>query len=115
MKKAIEIGNKTVEFKASAATLRIYRDMFGKDALVDMQKLSKETSDGELSISSLEVFENIAYVMAYQAAKENNQEFPATPNEWLDEFETMSVYDILPKLLELWSINTKTLSTSKKK
>lgn len=119
MKKTINIDGKKVEFKASAATLRIYRNMFNRDALVDMAKLGEETkknkNNGGLSISSLVVFENIAYVMAYQAAKDSNQELPDSPEEWLDEFETFSVYEILPQLLELWNMNTATLSTPKKK
>ena len=35
--------------------------------------------------------------------------------EWLEQFDTLSVYKLLPDLIKLWGINVKTMSTSKKK
>ena len=35
--------------------------------------------------------------------------------EWLEQFDTLSVYKLLPDLIRLWGINVKTMSTSKKK
>ena len=56
------------------------------------------------------MFENIAYVMAKHA----DPGIPDTPEEWLDEFNTFSIYQILPQLIELWGLNVKTDVEAKK-
>jgi hypothetical protein len=60
---------------------------------------------------SLEMFENIAYVMAKHA--DNN--IPDNPEDWLDEFGTFSIYQVLPELIKLWGLNVQTQVESKKK
>ena len=50
-----------------------------------------------MHLFSLEMFENIAYVMAKHA----DPSIPDNPEEWLDEFNTFSIYQVLPKLIEL--------------
>ena len=57
----------------------------------------------KFNIPSLEMFENIAYVMAKHA----DPSIPDTPEEWLDEFNTFSIYQVLPSLIELWGLNMK--------
>lgn len=57
------------------------------------------------------MFENIAFIMAKHA----DPSIPDTPEEWLDEFNTFSIYHILPQLIELWGLNVKTDVESKKK
>ena len=49
--------------------------------------------------------------MAYQA----DNTIPDDPNEWLDQFEMLSIYNVLPELIELWQLNTKELENVKKK
>ena len=56
--------------------------------------------------------ENIAYIMAKHADKDN---VPASPEEWLDSFNTFSIYEIFPKIIKLWDLNMEGMSTSKKK
>ena len=51
-----------------------------------------------LDTFSLETFENIAYVMAKHA----DANIPDTPEEWLGGFNTFSIYQVLPQLIELW-------------
>lgn len=55
-------------------------------------------------------FANIAYVMAKHA----DGSIPDTPEEWLDGFGTFSIYQVLPKLIELWGLNVKTDAEAKK-
>ena len=114
--KKIEIDGQEVEFRASAAVPRMYRIKFGRDIYKDLRQL--ETSVGEndedasgLDLFSLEMFENIAYVMAKHA----DPSIPDSPEEWLDEFNTFSIYQILPQLIELWGLNVKTDAEAKKK
>ena len=39
---------------------------------------------------------------------------PDTVEDWLDGFETFSIYEVFPVIVELWAANIQTLSTSKK-
>ena len=61
--------------------------------------------------SGLEIFENVAYVMAYHA----DNSIPANIEDWLDQFDMFSIYEVLPQILELWGENLVTDVTSKKR
>ena len=39
---------------------------------------------------------------------------PDTPEEWLDGFNTFSIYQVLPELIELWGLNVQTEIQTKK-
>ena len=39
---------------------------------------------------------------------------PDTPEEWLDAFNTFSIYQVLPKIIELWGLNVRTDAEAKK-
>lgn len=113
--KKIEIDGKEVAFKASAAIPRIYRLKFQRDIYKDLHALEKALGNGDESNSnmdlfSLEMFENIAFVMAKHA----DPSIPDTPEEWLDDFNTFSIYQVLPQLIELWGLNVKTDVEAKK-
>ena len=58
----------------------------------------------------LEVVENIAFVMAKHA----DASIPNTLEEWLDGFNTFSIYQVLPQLIELWGLNVQTDVEAKK-
>lgn len=116
IKKNITIDGIKVPFKASAAVPRLYRLKFGRDIYKDfasLQKNVKDNDEGEsaLDIESLEVFENVAYIMAKHADPEN---VPDNPDDFLEQFNTFSIYEILPQLIELWGLNTATQVKSKK-
>ena len=115
MMKKIEIDGKAVAFKASAAIPRIYRIKFQRDIYKDLSVLEKSIGDGDpekssLDLFSLEMFENIAYVMAKHA----DPSISDNPEDWLDEFNTFSIYQVLPKLIELWGMNIRTDVEAKK-
>ncbi len=42
------------------------------------------------------------------------QGVPDTPDEWLDQFGTFSIYQVLPEIIELWGLNVQTQVESKK-
>ena len=125
MKKTVIIGGKELGLKATALTPRIYRFQFGRDMVVDMNQLKKnfekavkskqenETDeDAQLSAMDLTIFENVAFVMA----KQFDPSLPSTPEEWLDNQDTVfTVYQLLPHILELWQANQLTTSIPKKK
>ena len=106
--KKMDIDGKQVSFKASAAIPRIYRIKFGRDIYKYLNTLEKAIGkgyekDSNLDLFSLEMFENIAYIMAKHA----DPSIPDTPEEWLDNFNTFSIYQVLPSLIELWGLNMK--------
>lgn len=133
--KTLEIDGKSVTFKASAAIPRMYRIKFRRDIFQDMQQIMKdlekarekakaaaiaegrEYNDDDgisvsfLDITSLEIFENVAYMMAKYGDPDN---VPNSPDEWLDQFETFSIYFIFPQIIDLWGMNNKQLVESKK-
>ena len=115
MVKKITIDGKEVAFRASAAIPRIYRVKFHRDIYKDLRALEKAIGqnaedDSGLDVFSLEMFENIAYIMAKHA----DANIPDTPEEWLDDFNTFSIYQVLPKIIELWGLNLQTDVESKK-
>ncbi len=113
--KTISIDGKDVVFRASAAIPRIYRIKFQRDIYKDLAALEKAVGTNDegkstLDMFSLELFENIAYIMAKHA----DPSIPDSPEEWLDSFSTFSIYQVLPQLIELWGLNMKTEVQSKK-
>lgn len=115
MTQKVEIDEREVPFRASAAIPRIYRMKFQRDIYKDLSALEKaigkeNEGSSNLDLFSLEMFENIAYIMAKHA----DPAIPDTPEEWLDEFNTFSIYQVLPKLIELWGLNVQTDVQSKK-
>ena len=61
--------------------------------------------------ASAAMFEDISYIMAKHA---DPQGVPDTPDEWLDQFGTFSIYQVLPEIIELWGLNVQTQVESKK-
>ena len=85
IKREIEISGKKIPFRSSATIPRLYRAKFKRDIFKDLSKLEKsykgKTENGEeLQIEDLEIFENVAYVMAYHA----DNSIPANIEDWLD-------------------------------
>lgn len=122
IKKTITVDGIEVPFKASAAVPRLYRIKFRRDIYKDFAalqtsvqetgaRLAGDEEGSNLDIESLEVFENIAYIMAKHADPEN---VPDNPDEWLEAFNTFSIYEVLPQLIELWGLNVETQAESKK-
>lgn len=115
IKREIEICGKLVPFRSSATIPRLYRAKFKRDIFKDLARLEKSfkanSEEGEsFAIDDLEIFENVAYVMAYHA----DNSIPASIDRWLDQFEMFSIYEIMPQLLELWGDNVVTDVAAKK-
>lgn len=112
MERIITIGGKSVPFKATASTIRRYRQSTGRGFLEDIRELMDAMqSPAGLSGANLDIFLDIAYIMAKQA----DPAIPADPDEWLDQFDMFSIYEIMPELVELWGLSTQTLETDESK
>ena len=116
LEKTLTISGKEVRFRSSAMVPRLYRIKFKRDIFKDLAKLEKSYKDkasedgSALEIEDLEIFENVAYIMAFHA----DHSIPGTIDEWLDQFEMFSIYEVLPEILELWGTNLMTEVESKK-
>lgn len=113
--KTVAIDGREVTFRASAAIPRLYRNQFHRDIYRDSNDLQKGIDENNAESSgldtfSLELFENIAWLMAKHADKA----VPGSPEEWLDEFSTFSIYEILPQIIDLRGINIEQQVASKK-
>lgn len=116
MLKTINIGDKEVKLKSSAAIPHLYRRKFNRDIFLDMARMQKEMKvkeDGtaEVSTNSMEMFECLAYCFAKHA----DPDIPEDPEEWLAQFELFDIYLVLPELVDLWSMEQASISKLKKK
>lgn len=117
MEKIIRIDGRDVPFRATAAVPRLYRIKFGRDIMQDMKSIQdavEKAENGEqpIPVKMLEVFENVAYLMARHADPDMPEH---SVEEWLDTFGTFSIYEVFPQLLELWQVNNLSIAESKKK
>ena len=115
LKKEIMIDEKPVKFRASAMVLRLYRASFKRDIMQDLIKLKNAYKENieegkEFDVVDLEIFENVAYIMAYHADNSIG-----TVEDWLDRFGTFSIYEVFPEILGLWIDNEVSTVESKKK
>lgn len=144
MRKEITVNGQSIPFQCSALVPRIYRKTIGRDVMIDISKLQesyskildkKNKEKKEFDAIDLEIFENIAWVMAYHAYKSDVIEankiaepeareealsklnvVANTPDEWLESIEgAFSIYEILPQILEVWGGSSKTTSSPRKK
>lgn len=126
MQKMIEIEQgRSLNFKASAFSPIMYNRLFpGRDFLKDMDalKAAHEDKNNVFEMSDYEHFSRIAYLFAYQGLapsptqtqeqKEFLEKYPSTW-DWIDSFDTFSIYMILPEIMDLWYKNEKQISQSK--
>ena len=116
LEKTVKIGDTDVKFRSSASVPRLYRIKFGRHIFKDLPKLEKSYKEkaGEdgssMEIEDLEIFENVAYIMAFHA----DPTIPKTIDEWLEQLEMFSIYEVLPEILELWGTNLITDVQAKK-
>ena len=114
--RTIEIDGSPVKFRASAAIPRLYRNRFGRDIYRDLARLQKamegqDSENSSLDNFSLDIFESLAWLCAWHADPKN---VPDNPDEWLDQFNTFSIYEILPQIIELWGLNIEQQVDAKK-
>ena len=114
IQKTVTISGHEIAFRSSATVPRLYRAKFKRDIFKDLSRLEasvkRKSADGSFEIEDLEIFENVAYIMAFHADNTS----PNSIDEWLDQFEMFSIYEVLPEILELWGQNLMTDVNAKK-
>lgn len=110
MERTFEVEKKEMGVKCSAGTVRTYRNLFGRDLILDMGNLEKELVETKmLSAPSEEIAENVCYVMA----KEYDESLPSM-TEWLSGFSPFFVYSVVAQCIYMWRENLNTINASKK-
>lgn len=117
MEATVKIDGKDVRFVSSAATPLQYRVTFGKDLLAELEEVYAEMRscggfNTTLPFHSLEVFINMAYIMARAGDPSMTAD---SPEEWLEGFSPMFAYEVIPVVQALWAGNLKRLEEAKKK
>ena len=107
--KDVKVGAFTIPMRANGRTPLYYRQIFHKDIL------SAFSSEGDQLTMASENIPEVAYVLAMSGegadmSKLNEDTF----EEWLEQFEMFSIYEILPEILELWGTNLITDVEAKK-
>lgn len=128
MEKIIKIDEcRSLKFKASAFSPIVYNKLFpGHDFIGDMESLKDVHEGGEkenkFTMEDYEHFVRIAYTFAYQGLAPSPAKTPAqteflekypTAWDWLDTFDTFSIYEILPEIVDMWYKNEQTISKPK--
>jgi hypothetical protein len=128
MEKIIEFEEgRSYNCKASAFSPILYNKLFpGRDFIKDMDVLSKHAGEkegeGTFGVEEYSYFANITYMFVYQGMapspkqteeqKEFLEKYP-TPWDWIDTFDTFSIYKNLDAIVELWGTNEKRISKLK--
>jgi hypothetical protein len=110
MEKLIEIEGKKLGMKCSAGTVRTYRDLFGRDLILDMATIEKELIETkQLTSDTCELAEQIIWLMA----REYDHDLPELP-EFLDQFSPYFSYNATGQVIYMWRECVKTLNSTKK-
>ena len=135
MRKKIIIEGKARTLEANALLPRQYRNEFGRDLIVDVKKLlgkvqltaealkkARQDPDGlaadlladpdALDGMDLSVVENLAWLML----RAGGEDVGDSVEDWLASLQDfMTVYNIMPEIIELWITSQKTTEKPKKK
>ena len=106
----VQIGERTIEMLANAATPYYYNQIFHADFFTESQDMGE--ANGGLTVS---VFTKLAFIMAKQAEKKDM----AKINEgqfikWLSDFEPMDIPNAMPEIVDIYMGNTKGTASPKK-
>lgn len=104
MTKEIIIGDKPIQFKASAFTPFMYKAEFGRDITADVRNMNTEEG------IDLPILSQLAYIMAKGA----NADIEPL-EEWLEQFNMFDILKAQTDIITLWGLNSKQHSTPRKK
>ena len=68
----------------------------------------------ETALLSYNILVDLTWAWTYVSAEYADHSIPDNIDDWLDQFEMFSIYEILPEILELWGSNLVTDVASKK-
>lgn len=127
MVREITIEGKPAKLKASGAIPILYRAWFNRDLIRDMRKISaaynklkslpdnasqEEIEDAQFEAIDTQLFADVAWTMLKHAGEDVGE----NSREWLESLDGIfTIYEILPDVLDLWTLNNKTTAVPRKK
>lgn len=112
MEKVIQIGNRDIKLRSSAATYIKYRREFKEDLFKTLQDITKEIgADGEIPDGGVAVLLQAAYIMACQADPNMKKDL----DTWLEQFELMDSLNGIQGVFEMLMGDQVTIDEAKKK
>ena len=96
MEKMVVIDGKEIRFRNSASMLTIYKAQTGRDLLSDFQKMQEAARKSK----SVDFDSETLCAIAWSMAKCADKTAPSL-DEWLDQFEMMSLLKALPDIYDL--------------
>ena len=120
MYKSIEYKGKKLEFLSTMATAIRYRQVFHKDALIELRKLKEAMSNNEISSEAIEIIPQLAYIMMAAASEQINMNKLNYDSyiEWAEKWEPQDfsiASDLFEVVLDVWSGQDTSTSELKKK
>lgn len=111
MTEKIMLGEKEVEFKASAATPIIYKKIFNNDLLVELSQATKLDDKTEQGSKMSDIVHGLAYVMYCEANLQSTVLFTKLNYqsyiEWLMTIEPSTITDKSADFIKLYQANQK--------
>lgn len=110
------IEEKEYKIASSALTPIIYKHIFGRDVLVDMQKLKSESEEDKLTIN--ETIIKLAFVMNKQTALDAPSLMKLSSDDfyiWLNGFDNGDFLDpeVITSIINIWLDTSKVSSKVK--
>lgn len=104
----MELGGKRVELTSNAATPRLFQKIFGKDLLVEFNRIDLSDIKGEEALRALDTIKSLAFVLNMQATRPFRDCYCKLTEleylEWLEQFEDEDFYDpqALINIVKAW-------------
>lgn len=112
MEKVIQIGNKDIKLRSSAATYIKYRRVFKEDLFKTLQDMTKQIGeDGDIPDGAVAILLQAAYIMAGQADPKMTSDIET----WLDQFELLDSINGIQGVFEMLMGDQVTIDEAKKK
>ena len=117
MKEIINIGGRDEYFKASAATVILYRQLFKTDLLKDIGGASKKENDIDKANDATDAIQQLAFIMWCEGNYKDDEIFQnLTLNKyiaWLLQIDPFELTRAGKKIIALWRGNFKSNSEIK--
>ena len=127
IKRTVNIEGRDLTLASSGYLPFFYREKIGRDMVRDMSRLmtnykklaslpedasEEERLEAQLDIIDLQTFADVAWTMQKYAGEDVGE----TTRDWLESFDgAFTVMQVMPTVVELWSITNKTTAEPKKK
>jgi hypothetical protein len=104
-------SGKEIKLKNTFRTARMYREVFKKDMLADMQRLAVQTSKKDTSDFDFQILEQVCYIMAKHGMGDEIGDI----DNFCDYLSFADMSILMSALAELWNMNTATTVVRTKK